>query len=349
MCFREFTDTVSCPVSHTKQKVSLELTQSTLFCVDGGAGSTTLLFEPCLINTGIGEQDLQNILHTHFSEDEWAEKVLTFEGAEAVQTQINEFRKTVSFECCNLAVPHSVRKKVNENRNVKSPGLELLASAKHQVVLASQKCLETSGPALADSVIYSDPDMKLYFEGAEIRSKHVADLTLYTSERVERKFTEIEAASDEVASSLLVSKMDLKAVQAKVGGKPDSDFLSGLSLWDAFQKLVNIGGRTGITHLAAKGVSLTTGSYLDSVICSGSSLNGILASYKKHISLLQKNVKKLMDGSPVSVGLGLHNGPAPPFRCRMSRLPTAACYKKWRTELCFWKNRLRQGKLLGIP
>ena len=65
MCFREFMDVVSCLVSHTKHKVTLELAhQSTLFCVDGGASSTTLLLETCLITTGIGETDLQNMLHT---------------------------------------------------------------------------------------------------------------------------------------------------------------------------------------------------------------------------------------------------------------------------------------------
>lgn len=35
-----------------------------------------LLLDPCLITTGIGEQDLQHILHTTFSEDEWANEVL---------------------------------------------------------------------------------------------------------------------------------------------------------------------------------------------------------------------------------------------------------------------------------
>jgi len=65
-------------------------------------------------------------------------------------------------------------------------------------------------------VIYADTDMILYFDVAESRAKHVTELSLYTSERVEKKFTEIEAVSDEVASSLLVSKMDLKAVAAKV-------------------------------------------------------------------------------------------------------------------------------------
>jgi len=62
---------------------------------------------------------------------------------------------------------------------------------------------------------------------------------MYTSDLVERKFTEIKASSNEVASSLLLSKMDIKAVQGKVGSKPASDFLSGLSLWDAVQKLVS--------------------------------------------------------------------------------------------------------------
>jgi len=70
-------------------KISLELSQPTLFRVDGGAASTTLLLEPCLFTTGIGAEDLQNMLLTTFSEDDWAEEVLTFEGAEAAQTQIN--------------------------------------------------------------------------------------------------------------------------------------------------------------------------------------------------------------------------------------------------------------------
>ena len=310
MCFREFTDAVSCPVSHTKQKFTLELSQPTLFRVDGGAASTTLLLEPCLFTTGIGAADLQNLLLTTFSEDEWAEEVLTFEGAEAAQTHINDFRKTVSFERRNLAVPHSVRKKVNENRNIKSPGLDLLASAKRKVVRTSQIRLESFAPALQDSVIYADTDMRLYFDASESRAKHVTELSLYTSERAEKKFTEIEAASDEVASSLLVSKMDLKAVAAKVGSKPASGFLSGLSLWESVDKLVNIGEKTGIIHLAAKGISLTTGAYIDSALRSGTSLNGILSSYKKQLSLLQTNVQKLMAGSPVS-GLGFHNGPAP--------------------------------------
>ena len=97
MCFRQATDAVSCPVSHTKHKCSLELPYPTLFRVDGGATSTTLLLEPCLSTAGIGDSDIQNMLFTTFSEDEWANEVLTFEGAEAAQIHVKEFRKTVSF------------------------------------------------------------------------------------------------------------------------------------------------------------------------------------------------------------------------------------------------------------
>ena len=42
VCFREFTDAVPCPVTQTKQKFTLELSQPTLFRVDGGAASTIL-------------------------------------------------------------------------------------------------------------------------------------------------------------------------------------------------------------------------------------------------------------------------------------------------------------------
>ena len=113
MCFRQETDAVSCLVSHSKQKCSLEHPYPTLFHVDGGAASTTLLLEPSLSTIGISESDIQHMLFTTFSEDEWANEVLTYEGAEAAQTQIKEFCKRR-----NLAVPHSVRKKIAENRNL---------------------------------------------------------------------------------------------------------------------------------------------------------------------------------------------------------------------------------------
>ena len=89
-----------------------------------------------------------------FTEEEWANEVLMFEGAEASQTHIHEFRKTVSFECRNLAVPQSVRKKIVENRGVKSPGLDKLADHKQRAVSASQKGVESIVPNLAKSFLY---------------------------------------------------------------------------------------------------------------------------------------------------------------------------------------------------
>ena len=50
------------------------------------------------------------------------------------------------------------------NRNVKSPGLDKLAAARRQVIFASQKCLETLGLVLEESVIYSDPDTRMYLK-----------------------------------------------------------------------------------------------------------------------------------------------------------------------------------------
>jgi len=130
MCFRERSDAVSCPVSHTRNKAITDLPESTLYRVDGGASSTTLLLDPCLLTTGIGAADLQVIMTTPFTEEEWANKVLTFEGAEVSQTHIHEFRKTVSFERHNLAIPQSIRKKIAENRGKKVPGLDKLADHK---------------------------------------------------------------------------------------------------------------------------------------------------------------------------------------------------------------------------
>ena len=110
-----------------------------------------------------------------------------------------------------------------------------------------------------------------------------------------------------------MSKMDIKATQTKVGTKPVSDFLVGLSLWDAaVQKLVTIGERTGLTKLADKGVSLASGAYLKSVICSGSRLSTIIGSYKKHIMSLQTNVKSLMNSNlNDSSGLAMNLGSIP--------------------------------------
>jgi len=102
---------------HTWNKAIADLSEAALFYVDGGAFSTMLLLEPCLPTTSIGEADLQVTMTTLFTEDEWAneEQVLTFEGDEAAQAHIYEFRKTASFERRNLAVPYSVRKKIAEN------------------------------------------------------------------------------------------------------------------------------------------------------------------------------------------------------------------------------------------
>jgi len=71
---------------------------------------------------------------------------------------------------------------VNENRNIKSPGLDLLATAKRKVVRTSQTRLESFASALQDSVIYADTDMRLYFDAAESKAKNVTELSLYTSE-----------------------------------------------------------------------------------------------------------------------------------------------------------------------
>jgi len=64
MCFRESSDPLSCTVSHTKNKAIADLSEATLVRVDGGASSTTLLLEPCLTTTGIGEADLQVMMTT---------------------------------------------------------------------------------------------------------------------------------------------------------------------------------------------------------------------------------------------------------------------------------------------
>mmetsp|Transcript_18309 Transcript_18309/g.27133 ORF Transcript_18309/g.27133 Transcript_18309/m.27133 type:complete len:84 (-) Transcript_18309:576-827(-) len=78
MCFRESSDPLSCPVSHTRNKAIADLSESTLYCVDGGASSTTLLLDPCLLTTGIGEADLRVIMTIPITEEEWANEVLTF-------------------------------------------------------------------------------------------------------------------------------------------------------------------------------------------------------------------------------------------------------------------------------
>ena len=264
MCFRESSDPLSCPVSHTRNKAIADLSESTLYCVDGGASSTTLLLDPCLLTTGIGEADLRVIMTTPFTEEEWAHEVLTFEGAEASQTHIHEFRKNVSFERRNLAAPQSVRKKIAENWGAsKSPGLDKLADHKQKSVTIIQKGVESTVPRLVTSILYQDSDSKVYFDAAEARSRYVADLVVYTSGQVEKQVRETDTILKEVTSGLLVSKMDIKAIQTKVGTKPVSDFLAGLSLWDAVQKLVTIGERTGLTKLADKKVSLASGAYLD--------------------------------------------------------------------------------------
>jgi len=313
MCFRESSDAVSCPVSHTRNKAIADLPESTLYYVDGGASSTTLLLDPCLLTTGIGAADIQVIMTTPFTEEEWANEVLTFEGAEASQTRIHEFRKTISFEHRNLAVPQSVRKKIAENRGKKVQGLDKLADHKQRAVATSQKGVESIVPRLGKSVLYQDSDSRVYIDAAESRSRHVADLAIYTSGRVEKQVLETDTILKEVTSSLLVAKMDIKATQTKVGTKPTSNFLAGLSLWDAVHKLVAIGDRTGLTSkLADKGVSLASGAYLDSVIRSSSGLSTILGSYKNHIMSLQTNVKSLMNSNlNGSSGLAMNTGSLP--------------------------------------
>jgi len=150
------------------------------------------------------------MLTTPFTEGEWANEVPTFEGAEAAQTHIHEFCKTVSFECRNLAVPHSVRKKIAENRGIKSPGLDKLASHKQNAVIQSQRKVEASGENLtSSSILYQDDDSRLYLKATEVRSRYVAELAVHTSDRVENEVKEIDAVVKEVASGLLVSKMDL--------------------------------------------------------------------------------------------------------------------------------------------
>ena len=81
---------------------------------------------------------------------------------------------------------------------------------------------------MAVSILYQDSDSRVYLEASEVRSRYVAELTVYTSNRVEKKVK--ETIFKEVASGLLVSKMDIKAIQTKVGTKTASGFLLGLSL-----------------------------------------------------------------------------------------------------------------------
>ena len=156
---------------------------------------------------------------------------------------------------------------------------------------------------MTSSILYQDDDSRVYLEAAELRSRYVAELAVYTSDRVKKQVKETDVVVKEVASGLLVSKMDLKAIQTKVRTKPTSDFLSGLSLWEAVQKLVTIGERTGLTKLGDKGVSLASGAYLNSVIRSSSGLSAILSLYKKHVMSLQTNMKSLMDISSTLNGL----------------------------------------------
>ena len=218
----------------------------------------------------------------------------------------------MSFERRNLAVPHSVRKKIAKNRNTQSTDLEYLAKAKCESVRASQARVEdVMATVLQASVLYSDPDSKTFIDEAETRAKYVTELVLFSTERVEEKLAQMESATDEVVSSLLVSKMDVKAVAAKIGKKPSSGFLSGLILWQSVEKLVNIGEKTGIMQLEAHGISLATGNYVDMLLRPGTGLHNVLSGYKKQLELLKQNVHKLMTGPPVSVGLGFHSGPAP--------------------------------------
>jgi len=174
-----------------------------------------------------------------------------------------------------------------ENQGKKVPSLDKLADHKQRAVATSQKGVESIVPRLGESVLYQDADSRVYIDAAELRSRHVADLAIYTSGRVKKQVLETDTILKEITSSLLVAKMDtIKATQTKVGTKPASDFLAGLSLWDAVHKLVAIGDRTGLTKLADKGASLASGAYLDSVIHSGSRLSTILGSYKNHIMSL---------------------------------------------------------------
>ena len=353
MCFRQESDVGSCPVSHSKHKCSLELPYPTLFRVDGGAASTTLLLNPTLATTGISENDIQHILLTNFSEDEWANEVLTFEGAEAAQTQVKEFRKTVSFERRNLAVPHSVRKKIAENRNTQSTDMEYLAKAKCESVRASQARVEEAmATALQDSVLYSDPDSKTFIDEAETRAKYVTELVLFSTERVEEKLTQMESATDEVVSSLLVSKMDLKAVAAKIGKKPSSGFLSGLTLWQSVERLVNIGEKTGIMELEAHGISLATGKYIDMLLRPGTGLHNVLTGYKKQLELLKLNVQKLMTGppAPVPVGLSFHSSPAPPLTMSQAApngVPNGNLLQKMEDRIAFLEKQTSARQTVG--
>jgi len=173
--------------------------------------------------------------------------------------------------------------------------------------------VESIVPRLVKSVLYQDADSRVYIDAAESRSRHVADLAIYTSGRVEKQVLETDTILKEVTSSLLVSKMDIKATQTKVGTKPASDFLAALSLWDAVHKLVAIGERTGLTKLADKGVSLASGAYLDSVIRAGSGLSAIIGSYKNNIMSLQTNAKSLMNSNlNGSSGFAMNTGSVPP-------------------------------------
>ena len=109
--------------------------------------------------------------------------------------------------------------------------------------------------------------------------------------------------------------------------------------------------------MADKGVALTPGAYLDSVIHSGSGLHRILTLYKKHISLLQTNVNNLMDGAEVPVGmsglgsdLGFHNGPAPAIGMSNAApitAPSAMLLQKMEDRIAFLEKQTAARQTVG--
>jgi len=157
------------------------------------------------------------------------------------------------------------------------------------------------------------------------------------------------------ALGVLVSKMDIKAIQTKVGTNSTSEFLSGLSLRDAVQKLMTIGEKTGITKLADKGVSLASGAYLDSVIRSSSGLSTILASYKKHIMSLQTNVKSLMEVSStlgetsgLASSLSGSNTSAPPLAVPITTShPRVALLQRMEERIAFLEKQTAAKQTVG--
>ena len=299
MCFRQSRDLGICPASHARNKADLGLASPTLFRVDAGATSCTLIICPSLEVHDIDDSAIQVMLGGQYAEEAWSEEVRAHEGARTVNKSVEVFKEEVRRELSSIQTP-LLRKKLAQSA---TPG----KMDRHEVERLRLETLqyiheeahkEVTGPistAVKDTTLYlQDKQFKDHFEAVEHRDD--ALIKVLTSTRKLISYG-LEAVADDIIDVndvLTVVKHDLQSIKERVGVKiADPGTLDGLTVWEAIKKLCDFVESTGLVALQESGISLATTSYIEAMIDGNTPLAVMLASHTNKIEGLETALRTL--------------------------------------------------------